>query len=279
MSILSSSEGISRYIPVYTLDGICPHEDGTPPTRNCLFAALGWRSWNQLGCNVSEPDIIAAATGLADTSRQINGVNASLLSIGYNTVGLDDCYQALLVDSCHYPGFGEEATLSSLGHVSSRQQQLSPGCTNPNSSFPLNYTDQQCEGLAGPISGVSTADACAAACCQDPTCFVWQFCSAGACGGSQAPPKSCYTGTPNSCGAEPGSGWISMAAPAPYTFHNSSGVTQVNLTRFPDMRAMTDQIHALGIQAGWYGNNCFCSTLDGTYVPVPLINYRCASYT
>ena len=45
---------------------------------------MGWRSWNSYGCNISSPDIIAAARGLADTSR-----GASLLSLGYTNVGLD----------------------------------------------------------------------------------------------------------------------------------------------------------------------------------------------
>ncbi len=45
---------------------------------------MGWRSWNGFGCNISQVDIIAAARGLADTSR-----GASLQSLGYSNVGLD----------------------------------------------------------------------------------------------------------------------------------------------------------------------------------------------
>ena len=43
-----------------------------------------------------------------------------------------------------------------------------------------------------------------------------------------------------------------------YTYHDSNGVPQVNLSRFPDFRAMTDMAHSFGLTAGWYGNNCIC---------------------
>lgn len=32
----------------------------------------------------------------------------------------------------------------------------------------------------------------------------------------------------------------------------------INTTRFPDMKAMTDKAHSLGLTAGWYHNNCIC---------------------
>jgi hypothetical protein len=68
---------------------------------------MSWRSWNQWGCNVSQPDIVANARALVDMSRTVNGVPTSLAMLGYATVGLDDCYQALLDPSCVYPGYGE----------------------------------------------------------------------------------------------------------------------------------------------------------------------------
>ena len=68
---------------------------------------MSWRSWNQWGCNVSQPDIVANARALVDVSRTVNGVPTSLAMLGYTTVGLDDCYQALLDPSCVYPGYGE----------------------------------------------------------------------------------------------------------------------------------------------------------------------------
>lgn len=33
----------------------------------------------------------------------------------------------------------------------------------------------------------------------------------------------------------------------------------VNTSRFPDLAAMTQHAHSLGLKAGWYGNNCICS--------------------
>lgn len=99
---------------------------------------MGWRSWNELGCNVSQGDIIVAARGLADTSRLVNGTNASLLSLGYSNVGLDDCWQELLVDSCHYPGSGA---------CGPRVREPAAACTNPDTYFNVSYDNQQCMGL------------------------------------------------------------------------------------------------------------------------------------
>jgi alpha-galactosidase len=44
-----------------------------------------------------------------------------------------------------------------------------------------------------------------------------------------------------------------------YNFHDESGAPVVNLDLFPDMKAMTDYAHSLGLTAGWYGNNCICA--------------------
>jgi len=132
---------------------------------------MSWRSWNQYGCNVSQPDIVANARALADTSRLVNGVPTSLASLGYITAGLDDCYQELLDPSCVYPGFG---------------------------------------GGEQPRFEVAAATAA-------------------------APPKG-----------------------PPYTQHDDNGRPVVNRTRFPNLLEMTTQIHSLGLQAGFYQNNCFC---------------------
>ena len=39
------------------------------------------------------------------------------------------------------------------------------------------------------------------------------------------------------------------------SFHNASGYPLMNLTRFPDTRAMTDHAHRLGLKMGW----CECA--------------------
>ena len=46
--------------------------------------------------------------------------------------------------------------------------------------------------------------------------------------------------------------------PSQFTFHREDGKPMVNLTRFPDMKAMTDHGHKLNITVGWYANNCIC---------------------
>lgn len=129
---------------------------------------MAWRSWNQYGCNISQPDIVANARALADTSRLVNGVPTSLAQLGYITAGLDDCYQELLDPSCVYPGFGD-----------------------------------------APLFEVAAAADAAAA------------------------PKG-----------------------PPYTQHDANGRPVVNRTRFPDLLEMTTQIHALGLQAGFYQSAC-----------------------
>ena len=129
---------------------------------------MAWRSWNQYGCNISQPDIVANARALADTSRLVNGVPTSLAQLGYITAGLDDCYQELLDPSCVYPGFGD-----------------------------------------APLFEVAAAPDAAAA------------------------PKG-----------------------PPYTQHDANGRPVVNRTRFPDLLEMTTQIHALGLQAGFYQSAC-----------------------
>jgi hypothetical protein len=204
---------------------------------------MGWRSWNGFGCNISQADIEGAMDGVVDTSRALwNGTFASLASLGYTNVGLDDCFQALLTSACHYPGSGVSAAAASCG----------------NDTFPTSYA-LQCQGLAGPLAGVTTEDACAQACCSDSGCGLWQFCAAGACGGSAAPPNSCYTGA--ACDRPSADGpWVGRGrAQSGYTFHNATtGKTVVNTTRFPDLKAMTDRAHAMGLTCGIYGNNCFC---------------------
>ena len=216
---------------------------------------LGWRSWNNFGCNVSQPDIEAAMRGLADTSRLVNGTPTSLLELGYKDVGLDDCWQELLAPGCRYPGSGA-ASAAVAAAAAAAAATAATQCTDPNVSFPV-VVNTQCEGLAGPLPGVDTAAACAAACCADAACSGWQFCELGGCTGSAAPPKSCYTGALDSCGTEVGWEGRGVAQPL-YTFHDNNGRPVVNTTRFPDLIAMTTLAHSLGLTAGWYGNNCFC---------------------
>lgn len=52
--------------------------------------------------------------------------------------------------------------------------------------------------------------------------------------------------------------------PNNYSFHDAQGNPVINTARFPDMKAMVDSIHALGLTAGWYGNNCICADTCNT---------------
>ena len=81
-------------------------------------------------------------------------------------------------------------------------------CGNNSASFPASLDGIQCSGLTG--VGASSEAACAAACCGDAACEVYQWCGdapAQACG----PANSCWIGTlaASACKAE--SGWLSRA--------------------------------------------------------------------
>mmetsp|Transcript_27563 Transcript_27563/g.83917 ORF Transcript_27563/g.83917 Transcript_27563/m.83917 type:complete len:358 (-) Transcript_27563:60-1133(-) len=44
-----------------------------------------------------------------------------------------------------------------------------------------------------------------------------------------------------------------------YSYHDSAGLPVVSESRFPDLKAMTNKAHSLGLTAGWYHNNCICA--------------------
>jgi hypothetical protein len=57
--------------------------------------------------------------------------------------------------------------------------------------------------------------------------------------------------------------WQSCTGPRG-SFHDpTTGVPIVNYTRFPSMASMTAKAKALGLQSGFYGNNCRCHGHDG----------------
>ena len=57
-------------------------------------------------------------------------------------------------------------------------------------------------------------------------------------------------------------GWqecgAAAARAAGLNYHDGGGAPVVNTTRFPDMGAMVDYGHGLGLTVGWYANNCLC---------------------
>ena len=52
--------------------------------------------------------------------------------------------------------------------------------------------------------------------------------------------------------------WQACHAGANNSFHDASGLPLVNLSRFPDMKAMTAKARALHLSPGFYVNNCIC---------------------
>lgn len=60
----------------------------------------------------------------------------------------------------------------------------------------------------------------------------------------------------NNCGLD--DNWQQCGAGAFGSFHDAQGNPIINVTRFPDMKAMTDYGHNLGLRVGWYMNNCIC---------------------
>jgi Glycosyl hydrolases family 2, sugar binding domain/Glycosyl hydrolases family 2 len=78
-----------------------------------------------------------------------------------------------------------------------------PACP-PNTSFPINYNNQQCMQLNQAPYAIDV-QTCLDACCAVESCQVYQFCPAGST--TCNPPGSCWIGPIISC--QPGEGWIS----------------------------------------------------------------------
>jgi beta-galactosidase len=81
-----------------------------------------------------------------------------------------------------------------------------PADAEPPCAFPVLLNGVQCSGLTG-VPAPSAAD-CAAACCAEPTCQVWQYCPPGSTDCS--PPGSCWIGSLGS-GCVAHNGWLSSA--------------------------------------------------------------------
>ena len=47
--------------------------------------------------------------------------------------------------------------------------------------------------------------------------------------------------------------------PMNWTYHDENGNPVVDVTRFPNMSALPGTAHALGLNAGFYSNNCACA--------------------
>ena len=101
---------------------------------------------------------------------------------------------ALVLASCG--GVAAQRTVASLnegwkfqedGHAGGGKAQ---DCKDLDKTFPIDASGKQCLGLKQ-ANGVSDLAACAAACCAESSCSVYQFCSGEAAGcGAQ----SCWIG-------------------------------------------------------------------------------------
>lgn len=61
----------------------------------------------------------------------------------------------------------------------------------------------------------------------------------------------------DNCGLD--DNWQQCGAGIDKSFHDADGNPIINTKTFPDMKAMTDHGHSLGLRVGWYMNNCICS--------------------
>jgi hypothetical protein len=99
-------------------------------------------------------------------------------------------------------------------HISSRLP-LKTARADANCTARLNVSaaNRDCQGLDH-ISGKETEDACAAECCADINCSVYQFCAPGGkCDGVKPSVTSaqCFTGSVDGCTSATRKGWIGMS--------------------------------------------------------------------
>jgi len=133
---------MTRTLSVFVAAGSVAHVSGIDNGLG-LTPPMGWRSWNCYGKHINQTKMELIFEKMAQRTRQVDGVNTSLVDVGFNNCGLDD---------------------------------------------------------------------------------NWQGCGAGAFG----------------------------------SFHDAEGNPIINKALFPDMKAMTDHGHKLGLRVGWYMNNCIC---------------------
>ena len=91
--------------------------------------------------------------------------------------------------------------------------------------------DRECQGLH--TVAASSLEACAAACCTDPKCSVYQWCpKGGTCQGATGTDAQCWTGPVSGCTGGTRKGWAGMSS-APVVegvriAHNSMGWSSVS---------------------------------------------------
>jgi beta-galactosidase len=88
----------------------------------------------------------------------------------------------------------------------------SAGAQQEPCAFPQNLNGTEVWGLQRAASGDASPAACAAACCGNATCTLYQYCASG---GACAPVGTCWVGALSAGQQQPVSGWVSAARAAP----------------------------------------------------------------
>ena len=82
-------------------------------------------------------------------------------------------------------------------------------CSNSSSSFPVDMNGVQCNGLSS--ASASNEAECAAACCSEATCELYQWCPPGSSSSACGPAGSCWIGQLQGAVCTQQSGWVSRA--------------------------------------------------------------------
>jgi hypothetical protein len=115
-------------------------------------------------------------------------------------------------------GGGRGTDLDTRAHVnvsSPGHHRLGPSAHDDCPSRHLNCSsdDRDCQGLSDAAAGAKSLAACAAACCADPACSVYQWCPAGGgCDGATGSAPQCWIGDVSGCGLGVRSGWRGMGS-------------------------------------------------------------------
>eukprot|EP00039_Didymoeca_costata_P004525 m.73893 g.73893 ORF g.73893 m.73893 type:complete len:418 (+) comp12437_c0_seq2:113-1366(+) len=93
MFFLSSIVSILTAFQQNSLDNLAR----TPP--------MGWRSWNYYACEIDQQVFEKQLDAISKRSRLVDGEATSLADLGYNSIGIDDCWQNCLSPNSYNHSF------------------------------------------------------------------------------------------------------------------------------------------------------------------------------
>ena len=70
-------------------------------------------------------------------------------------------------------------------------------------------------------------------------------------------------------------GWQACGTGVNKSFHDADNNILINKTLFPDMKAMNQKAHGMGLLTGWYLNNCMVSCTMITHHAVFILRLSC----